>query len=164
MTTDQLVLPTFTVEDVRAVTDQVWEACLHHHGDFLQWGTGEPLEGEVTQALIRIVGEWSGAITLDIESGTARTAAEVMLQVEDVEPEEVTDAVGELVNIIGGNIKSLLPTPSKLSLPQVSRRLGSGDPTVEATVDLGYGVGSATEVCRVDLSWGARPILVRVWS
>jgi chemotaxis protein CheX len=33
---------------------------------------------------------------------------------------EVTDAVGELTNIIGGNIKSLLPGPSRLSMPVVT--------------------------------------------
>ena len=33
--------------------------------------------------------------------------------------EDVADAVGELVNMIGGNVKSLMPGPSTLSLPLV---------------------------------------------
>jgi chemotaxis protein CheX len=33
---------------------------------------------------------------------------------------EVADAFGELANIIGGNLKCLLPEPSQLSLPTVS--------------------------------------------
>ena len=33
---------------------------------------------------------------------------------------EVVDALGELTNMIGGNVKSLLPAPSQLSLPMVS--------------------------------------------
>ena len=32
---------------------------------------------------------------------------------------DVTDAVGELVNIIGGSVKSLMPQPTVLSLPSV---------------------------------------------
>ena len=155
MTTATTTAPTFTAEDVRAVTGDVWEACLLQYGDTLEWGTGEPLEGDVVQALIRITGDWNGVITLGMAIETARTAARVMLNADEVEPEEVADAVGELVNIIGGSIKSLLPTPSKLSLPEVTRTAADTDPAA---------YGSAVEHCRVDLSWGPRPILVRVWS
>ena len=146
----------FTAEDVRVVTGDVWESCLARYGDSLEWGTGEPPRGEVAQALIRIVGEWSGVITLEMSSEAARTAARLMLQSEDVEPTEVADAVGELVNIIGGNVKSLLPARSRLSLPQVT--------THEAVVEDVADDAALTEQCRVDLSWGRQPILVRVWS
>ena len=77
-----------------------------------------------------------------------------MLDAQEVEPDEVADAAGELVNIIGGNLKTLLPTPSKLGLPEVARVPGL------AAED---GIG-ATEECRVDLTWGTRPVRVRVWS
>jgi len=145
--------PALTADDVRAVAGDVWESCLAHYGDPLDWGTGEPLEGEVAQAAVRIVGDWSGVVTLEMSSEAARTAAQVMLEVDHVEPEEVADAVGELVNIIGGNIKSLLPTPATLGLPQV-RRIGHAGPVAQPM----------TEHCRVDLSWGTRPVLVRVCS
>lgn len=146
--------PSFTAEDVRAVAGDVWEACLAHHGEPLVEGTGQPFEGEVEQALIRIAGDWNGAVTLEMSSETATSAARLMLEADDVDPDEVADAVGELVNIIGGNLKSLLPTRSRLSLPQVTR--GEG-----LLVEPG---GPATEHCRVDLTWGTRPVLVRVWS
>ena len=146
---------TFAPEDVRAVTGQVWESCLSPYGDPLSWGTGERLEGDVAQALIRVVGEWSGVITLEMSDEAAETAARVLetAATDEVAPEEVADAVGELVNIIGGNIKSLLPTPSTLSLPEVAQ-VAAPAAAERAT----------TEHCRVDLSWGPRPIRVRVWS
>lgn len=148
--------PAFTAEDVRAVTGDVWESCLLHYGDTLEWGTGEGFEGDIARALIHITGDWSGIVTLEMALEAARTAAHVMLETDQVAPEEVADAVGELVNIIGGNLKSLLPSPSRLSLPTVSQ--------VGAVTDTGGLSGHAVEQCRVDLSWGTRPILVRVWS
>ena len=145
--------PAFTADDVRAVTGDVWEACLASAGDPLEEGTAVPLEGDVVVAQIRIAGDWSGAVTLKMSAATAQTAARLMLDADEVRPDEVADAVGELVNIIGGNIKSLLPTPSKLSLPEV---VHVPDPTAPA--------GPVVEHCRVDLAWGTRPIRVRVRS
>ena len=157
MTLASAAAPAPTVDDVRAVTGDVWEACLASHGDPLDWGTGEPVGGPVARALVHIAGEWSGAITLEMSVATAEVAARVLLDVDDVEAWEVADAVGELVNIVGGNLKSLLPTPSKLSLPRVSQSADSDD--LEGDLP-----DSAVELCRVDLSWGPRPVLVRVWS
>lgn len=157
MTVTATTTPDFTADDVRAVAGEVWESCLAHHGDPLDWGTGEPLGAPVARALVHIAGEWSGAVTLEMSVATAEVAARVLLDVEDVEPWEVADAVGELVNIVGGNLKSLLPTPSKLSLPRVSQVAGSDD--LEGDLP-----EHAVEQCRVELSWGTRPVLVRVWA
>jgi chemotaxis protein CheX len=49
----------------------------------------------------------------------------------DLEPEAVTldetrDALGELTNMMGGNLKALLPGPSRLSLPTVVEESGPG--------------------------------------
>jgi chemotaxis protein CheX len=144
--------PAFTADDVRAVTRDVWEACLASAGEPLEDGTPGPLEGEVVLAQIRIAGGWSGAVTLEMSSAAATAAARVMLDARAVDPDEVADAVGELVNIIGGNLKSLVPTPSRLSLPGVSR-----SPEPEDLVGV-------TEQCRLDLGWGTRPVRVRVWT
>jgi len=34
-------------------------------------------------------------------------------------PELVVDVIGELANVLGGNVKGVLPGPCKLSLPRV---------------------------------------------
>jgi hypothetical protein len=36
-----------------------------------------------------------------------------------VDDEDVADALGELANVLGGNIKSVLPGESRLGLPQI---------------------------------------------
>ena len=150
-TTPEVVAPEFSTDDLLAVTGQVWESCLAHHPDVLVEGPFAFLDGPVTRASVVIRGGWSGFVVLEMGRGTALEAARVMLDLEegdDLEPEEVADAVGELVNIIGGNVKSLLPTAASLGLPQVGE--------VVAAV--------AVEHCRVDLRWGARPVVVRVCS
>ena len=39
---------------------------------------------------------------------------------ESVSPEDLVDAFGEVANVVGGNVKSLLPAHAVLSLPTVS--------------------------------------------
>ena len=42
------------------------------------------------------------------------------LEEQSAGPEDLQDALGELTNMTGGNIKSLLPEPCRLSLPTVA--------------------------------------------
>ena len=50
----------------------------------------------------------------------AERLACVMFQVDEASPEEVRDLLGEMANLVGGNIKGMLPGPSRLSLPVVA--------------------------------------------
>jgi Chemotaxis phosphatase CheX len=47
----------------------------------------------------------------------AMIMASTMFSVAEPENTDVLDAMGELGNIIGGNVKSLIPNPCRLSLP-----------------------------------------------
>jgi chemotaxis protein CheX len=74
-----------------------------------------------TAACIHITGAWNGALLLDCPVELARRAASIMF---DTEPSKATvadlqDAVAELVNMLGGNFKALLPETCYLSLPAV---------------------------------------------
>ena len=75
--------------------------------------------GNLVTAHIKISGHWQGVIALTIEHGLAQQLAVKMFAIEQgqVTDDEIHDAVSEMTNIIGGNIKSILPQPSKLSLP-----------------------------------------------
>ena len=59
---------------------------------------------------------------------------------------EVVDALGEIANMVGGNVKSMLPGPSTLSLPSVVQ----GQLSVPGT----------RMVREVQLSWRAQPLFV----
>ena len=68
---------------------------------------------------------------------------------EPVGPEDLTDAFGEVANVVGGNVKALLPTQGTLSLPVVATEL----PVVPGS--------SLTHELRLD--WRGRSIVVVVW-
>ncbi|GJL80113.1 MAG: hypothetical protein NPINA01_31020 [Nitrospinaceae bacterium] len=78
----------------------------------------ENLEDSVT-ANVQISGNWQGVVTLKIEMDLAHQLAEKMFSLEKgkATPDEINDAVAEMINMIGGNLKSLLPQPCQLSLP-----------------------------------------------
>ena len=59
----------------------------------------------------------------------------------------------QLPNVVGGNIKSLLPPPNALSLPVVAW----GGAALLAWPDV-------DESVRAELSWGGEPVTVTVWS
>lgn len=61
-------------------------------------------------------GEYLG-ITVRLGMPLARVLASRMMTVADPTSEDVVDAVGELGNIAGGNVKSLLCQHARLSLP-----------------------------------------------
>jgi chemotaxis protein CheX len=92
---------------------------------------------------VHITGAWQGAVTLESTPQLARRAASILLGVDEqgVTPEEVRDAMGELTNIIGGNLKGLLPDPSQLSVPavveghEVTLQVQGTHPVSEVTFD-----------------------------
>ncbi len=80
-------------------------------------------EGESMLAgCVHISGKWEGAVTLDCPLELAQKVASIMFKMteEEVPSDLVQDALGELTNMTGGNIKSLLPEPCLLSLPAVT--------------------------------------------
>lgn len=78
----------------------------------------------VMSAVVRITGEWNGAVVLECSKAHAVAAAALMFTVPHVEVTlaQACDALGELGNIVAGNLKSLLPAPSVLSLPSTGHR------------------------------------------
>src|SRR3954454_13702849 len=72
-------------------------------------------------ATVQISGQWLGSVVISLSPDAARATAAAML---NIAPDDATDAdqqevAAELVNMIGGNLKSLLPAPSFLSIPTV---------------------------------------------
>jgi chemotaxis protein CheX len=72
-------------------------------------------------AAVHITGAWNGSVLLGASEGLARRVASRMLQCTEAEvgPADLDDALAEMVNILGGGIKALVPGPSQLSLPTV---------------------------------------------
>lgn len=88
---------------------------------FLDNSTPGPKEGVV--ALIGLAGEWAGSGILCCKAETARQISGLLLMQEFAAvDEEVLDAVGEVTNMIFGNVKTALEEetgPMGLSIPTV---------------------------------------------
>jgi hypothetical protein len=142
-------------QDLREIAAEVWAAFLPDGG--LPPEPAAPAAiGSRLQASVSVTGAWRGQVLLELEEETAVAVARAMLAVDEADEvgeEDVTDAVGELVNMIGGNVKSLMSSPSTLSLPMVV----AGTVTRRASHDV-------VELCRADLAWRGRPIRASVWE
>jgi chemotaxis protein CheX len=104
---------------------------------------------------IHITGPHSVSVVLGVPQGVATATAATMLQVpsEETTNDDQKDVVAELTNMVGGNLKSLLPGPLYLSLP-----------TVVAGREMGLQVPGAELVEDVVLECVAGPLRVRLYS
>lgn len=105
-------------EDVVTITRDVWLSFL---GLELEAAPPEVavLSGAVMAAAVRISGAWEGSVRLECAQGHGEIVAARMFSLEkgEVSADQACDALGELANVVTGNIKSLLPAPSALSMP-----------------------------------------------
>src|SRR4029078_12678221 len=76
---------------------------------------------ETVLGTIHITGPQSVSVVLGVSDPVAKAAAGAMLQMpsDQATDDDKKDVVAELANMVGGNLKSLLPGPLYLSLPTV---------------------------------------------
>jgi chemotaxis protein CheX len=143
--------PAPTNEDLLAIAEQVWASYLDPEGvsPLLPAAPAEPSHDVCGS--VSVTGAWRGHIVVNCSLTASRNAAAALLGVDlmDVTQADITDAVGELANIIGGNVKSLLPEPAALSLPVV-------------LVDGNTGWPAVVELCQLDAEWLGEPVTIRV--
>jgi chemotaxis protein CheX len=142
-----------TIEDLRDIAEQVWSSYLDPDGASPLITVEPSAPGGEVSAAVSVTGPWRGHIVINLSTDASSRAAAALLGIEldEVTPADVSDAVGELVNIIGGNVKGLVAEPSALSLPHVLL----GDPAAVRWP-------SATEVCQLSATWCDEPITVSV--
>jgi len=106
-------------DDIKEIARTIWATLFElplEDGDAARLGP----DSTVTSC-VQIDGAWHGAVVLQCPLTLARTLTAAMFQADTApEPDEVHDALGELANMLGGNIKALLPGPSRISLPAVA--------------------------------------------
>jgi chemotaxis protein CheX len=142
-----------TDEEILGITRDVWESFT---GRTIELADDKvrPDDGDVTVGCVTVTGAWQGSVLLACPAQLARMAASAMfdLPTEQLDDEQVGDALGELTNMISGNIKSLIPGPSRLSMPTVTVGASS---TVPAP-------GGAL-LSTVSLACEGLPLTVSVW-
>ena len=133
---------------VQAIAEETWTALVGEDEPLVP--LPGPLPADVLSAWVDVVGPWTGSVVL---TTGARTAAELCRALlgeaapELLEHEDVADALGEIANVVGGNVKASLPGPSGLSVPAV------GDPPA---------VGNPADQLRVDVLWRGQPLSISV--
>lgn len=138
-----------TIDQLNMIAEEAWSAYLDPEGDEppLIGARGESA-AELT-ASVAVVGAWNGHLVLGCTFSGSRQVAAVMLAMpqDELTNEDVGDALGEMANVLGGNVKSLLPSPSTLSLPRV------GGAEYECWP-------GSVEVCRSVMTWRGEPFEV----
>jgi CheY-specific phosphatase CheX len=76
-------------------------------------------------ASVAFRGDWQGTLAFECGRLEAALFAQRLLQCDDQSKEDISDAVGELANIIAGNLKPVLPANLTLDSPCVVQ----GDPS-----------------------------------
>lgn len=79
------------------------------------------MQDTLVRGCLHFRGAWQGVVVLEGSTEIARHAAAGMFGMESelISAEEMRDAWGEIINIVGGNISCFLPEPCQLSTPSV---------------------------------------------
>lgn len=137
---------------VTGIVTDIWSSILGL--DIVVAGPAELAPPTVT-GLVHISGDSEGSVSLECPKDLAREVAALMFgtDADALAPGEMEDALGELTNMTGGGVKSLLAGQNQLSLPTV----------IEGT---GYhlNVPGAVAVLAVWFACGASPVVVRVYE
>ncbi len=115
--------------DLAEVTRMVFESTL---GSELLPAGPTPSAPDAQRWLVDISGPTPARVWLDVPDQLAKTAAAVMLGIcfDDANADDAGEAIAELTNMIGGNIKGLMPGPSHLSLPRPMPEPGTSHHTL----------------------------------
>ena len=146
----------FLEEEILEITEATWGAMMGL--DILPKNAIYPVPTGYENILVgqvNISGGWDGQVRLHATAALGRATSAKMFEMdpEIIQAQDQIDAIYELTNIIGGNIKSLLPEPCRLSLPTV--QLGS---------EWAPHVDGADQVSELAFECEGHPLLVTVWK
>jgi hypothetical protein len=98
----------------------------------------EPTESfGASKATIQIAGDWNAECYIQVCDELAQRIAGAMFDAapENLSDEEIFDAMGETVNVIGGNAKGMIDQDCSLSLPSMGRSINE---YVEGSLSLAF--------------------------
>ena len=102
---------------------ETWEALFGQPVEALPGPIAHADRQQFLTALVQISGTWLGAVLMDFEPPLARRLTAHLMGCEEsaVRIDHMRDALGEVVNIVGGYIKQDLPPDTVLSLPTLAQ-------------------------------------------
>jgi CheY-specific phosphatase CheX len=136
-------------EVVASIVEQVWESLFDTGAP--PWYAELPALTDRVAAEVRLRGDWNGSVRVSCEPATAEWIARTMLALagdDSLPDDDVHDALGEVVNVVGGNVKGTLGGETSLGLPVVRPFQFDGrEPVSRRVVD-----------------WLGRPVVVEVFD
>lgn len=140
-------------ETVFAIAEEVFTAMIDGEPGLLApWYDEMPVLADATYAWVDVHGVHPGRVLVATEHETAELLTRALLGMGSDEPvadADFVDAFGEIANVVGGNVKALVPDPGPLTLPQVS-------PLAPA--------GQAVLLHEARFAWRGRPLAISLWS
>jgi len=140
-----------TEETFYGIIQDTWTSTLGFQVD-------RPASGEFSaigaiSVCVKISGAWDGEVRLHCSPLLARLIAAAIFQIEadEVGSYEILDALSELIHIIGGNLKALLPQPVIVSLP-----------SLPGPADWAQTTPQWQRVCRLTLMSEGHPFVVTI--
>lgn len=109
-------------DDLTGLASAIWSSIMGLDTEPDPAPAGTEVTGPALTACVHITGGWQGSVAVVLPSELAGEVASAMFDVPAAEltTEEVRDAVGELANIAGGNVKGAIDEACELSLPVVA--------------------------------------------
>ncbi len=106
---------------------------------------------EAITVCVKISGAWDGELRVYCPPQLARLSAAAIFQLDadKLGGSDISDALSELVHIVGGNLKALLPQPVTLSLP-----------TLAGATDWTQTTPQWRTACRLALTCEGHPFLI----
>jgi chemotaxis protein CheX len=110
-----------TQTDLSQIVEGIWSSMLGLDIQSAVENEADPQAASLLAACVQITGAWEGSVILHCSPELARHTAAAMFatEIESISSGEILDSLGELANMIGGGVKSLLPEVCTLSLPTV---------------------------------------------
>ncbi len=110
-----------TPAKLNEIIDKVWKMTLRFRIKPIKSELQRPEPLDLLLASVTISGAWQGVLTLGCSTCVARSAAAAMFgkPAVNTNPEEIRDALGELTNMVGGNVKTMLKGDCRLSVPRI---------------------------------------------
>ncbi len=110
-------------DEVQTIVETIWMSLFTE----MDLACAEaPVEREVNShtvtAMVMITGVWEAAVSVECSHQLAERITEVMFELDsgDTDTELIHDAIGEVANMAGGNVKALADGHCQLGLPTVT--------------------------------------------
>ena len=141
-------------DEVYAIAGDLFVAMVDgEEGTLAPWPDDRPMDGHDVAAWVDVRGPWHGRASLETSRPAAVDLARALLRLPATAPvtdDDLDDALGEVANVVGGNVKALLPHAGSLGLPRVAAALPDDGP--------------AHPVQRVPIAWRGWSLVLTVWA